>query len=83
MYLADLLSDNFGVLTQTTLIYTTNPTNPDTTKATQRLPLQNVYMNYLVDLDLLSRGKPYDKTILSYNFWSQVEYALSQTDYII
>ncbi len=35
-------------------------------------------MNYLVDVDLLSRGKPYDKTIISLNFWSIVEYVISQ-----
>ena len=40
-------------------------------------------MNYLVDLDLLSRGKPFNQTIISYNFWLQVEYVLSQVDYIV
>ncbi len=58
MYFADLLAKKFQAI-QTYLIPTTNPLNPDKTKATQSLPLQNVFMNYLVDLDLLSRGKPY------------------------
>lgn len=83
MYLADLLKDNFGVQTQTIIVVTTNPNNPEKNKATQRLPLQNVLMNYLVDLDLLSRGKPFNQTIISYNFWLQVEYVLSQVDYIV
>ena len=83
MYLADLLKDNFGVQTQAIIVTTTNPNNPEKNKATQRLPLQNVLMNYLVDLDLLSRGKPFNQTIISYNFWLQVEYVLSQVDYIV
>ncbi len=58
MYLGDLLAEKFQSV-QTYMIPTTNPLNPDKTKATQSLPLQNVFMNYLVDLDLLSRGKPY------------------------
>lgn len=72
MYMADLLGDTLGVEIQNVVIYTTNPFNPDPVKATQRLPLQNVFMNYLVDLDLLSRGKPFSRTIISYNYWSQV-----------
>lgn len=72
MYMADLLDDTLGVEIQSVVIYTTNPSNPDTVKATQKLPLQNVFMNYLVDLDLLSRGKPFSRTIIAYNYWSQV-----------
>ena len=83
MYLADLLRDNFGEQVQTTIVMTTNPNNPEKAKATQPLPLQNALMNYLVDLDLLSRGKPYKQTIISYSFWLQVEYILSQVDYIV
>jgi hypothetical protein len=30
-------------------------------------------MNYLVDVDLLALGSPYDSTIISLNFWGQVE----------
>ena len=42
--------------------------------ATQALPLMNVFLNYLVDYDLLSKGKHYNKTMMSYTIWPQVEY---------
>lgn len=59
MYLSTLLSDKFSAQSSAILIPTTNPNNPNSSKATQNLPLQNIFMNYLVDLDLLSRGKPF------------------------
>lgn len=59
MYLSTLLSDKFSVQSSAILIPTTNPSNPDPSKATQNLPLQNIFMNYLVDLNLLGRGKPF------------------------
>lgn len=37
-------------------------------------------MAYMVDIDILSIGKSYSKTIISRNFWAAVEYILSQTD---
>lgn len=60
------------------LISTTNPNNPDTQKRTQNIPLQNIFMHYYVDLDLLSQGRPYSKTIVSLNFWSIIEYIISK-----
>lgn len=69
MYMSDLLNENYASTSLAMTIRTTNPLNPDKKKATQYLPLMNVFMNYLVDLDLLARGKPFEKTIISFNFW--------------
>jgi hypothetical protein len=77
MYVADVLSEKIDVAWNL-LIPTTNNNNPDPTKKTQYLPLQNIFMNYLVDLNLLSLGKPYSKTIISLNFWSIIEYVVAQ-----
>lgn len=72
MYVADILTSQIEAAWKI-LIPTTNSYNPDATKKTQYLPLQNVFMNYLVDLDLLSLAKPYFRTIISLNYWSIVE----------
>ena len=34
----------------------------------------------MVDVDMLSLGKEYSRTIISRNFWTAVEFILSQTD---
>lgn len=77
MYVADILTSKIESAWKI-MVPTTNSYNPDATKKTQYLPLQNVFMNYLVDLDLLSLGKPYFRTIISLNYWSIVEYIISQ-----
>jgi hypothetical protein len=34
----------------------------------------------MVDINILSLGKEYPRTLISRNFWAAVEYILSQTD---
>lgn len=58
MFVSDVLS---VVLQEAweVLIPTYNPRQPNPMKRLQNLPMQNVMMNYLVDLDLLALGKDF------------------------
>jgi hypothetical protein len=71
MYVSDVLAHQLDS-TWSVLVPTTNPANPDPEKRTQNIPLQNIFMHYYVDLDLLSQGFPYNVTIISFNYWTTV-----------
>jgi hypothetical protein len=71
MYVSDVIADKLDS-TWSVLVPTTNPINPDPEKRTQNIPLQNIFMHYYVDLDLLSQGFPYNVAIISFNFWITV-----------
>ena len=51
---------------------TVNPDMLDPDLNWQKLTLTSIFMNYLMDIEILSNGRPFSLTIMSMNFLKDV-----------